>query len=148
MWHKVRTALSLPVSDLWVLAQAWVLLLMVDLGLRTLPFQSVINCLKWGERFTRRCDITDEFAHVRRLSQLVKVAGRNHIYKMTCLRQALVLRFLLSLDNIPSDLQIGVRKEAGSIDAHAWVEYKGSPVGEQQISLKNFDPLVIPEAGL
>lgn len=123
-------------------------MLLVDLGLRTLPFQSVIKCLKWSKWFARRGDITNELAHVRRLSQLVKVAGRNHIYKMTCLRQALVLGFLLSLSNIASDLHIGVRKEAGSIDSHAWVEYKGSPIGEQKTSLKNFGSLVILEAGL
>ncbi len=148
MWHKVRTALSLPASDLWILAQAWILLLLVDLGLRTLPFQSVLKSLKWGERFARPGETTDEFAQVRRLSRLVKIAERNHLYEMTCLRQALVLRHLLTLNNIASDLHIGVRKEAGVLDAHAWIEYQGVPVGQQQTSLKNFGPLVIPEAGL
>jgi len=143
MWHKVRTALSLPASDLWILAQAWILLLLVDLGLRWLPFKFVMQWLRSSERFVFRKNSKVDPAHFKRLSHLVKLVGRNHLYEMTCLRQALVLRRLLLMENIVTQLQIGVRKEAGSISAHAWLEENGNPLEQSENPIRDFNPLLI-----
>jgi hypothetical protein len=49
---------------------------------------------------------------------------------MTCLRRSLVLQKMLSKRGIATELKIGVRKEAGQLSAHAWVEYQGKSLGE------------------
>jgi Transglutaminase-like superfamily len=61
---------------------------------------------------------------------------------MRCLPRALCLRWLLGRHGIRTDLRIGVaRKEAG-LDAHAWVEREGRPVGEGPDVADRFAPLV------
>lgn len=147
MWHKVRTALSLPPGDWWVLAQAWILLLAVDLGLRWMPFQQVVKWSEWDERFAHRSRTGDVVGKIRRLSGLVRIAANHHLYPMTCLRQALALQRLLLMEGIASELRIGVRKDAGALDAHAWLEVQGVPVGQSRGAVENFAPLVTLEAG-
>lgn len=143
MWRKVRTALSLPPGDWWTLAQAWILLLAVDLGLRWMPFQRM---LKWLHREGRTAQLkksNDEVAQISRLGRLVKMAGRNHLYPMTCLRQALALKWLLDRDQIETDLRIGVKREQDQFNAHAWIEYRHQPVGEPEGISRAFKPMII-----
>lgn len=42
-----------------------------------------------------------------------------------CLKKSLVLWYLLRCQGIVSELRIGVRREQGEFQAHAWVEYQG-----------------------
>ncbi len=143
MWRKARTVLSLPAGDRWIIAQAWILFLLVDLGLRSMPFQSVQNWLGWGQKFASRENSVDEAGQVSRLNQLVKIAGRNHIYPMTCLRQALVLKWLLDRNKIKTNLRIGVKREQDQFNAHAWIEYRHQPVGEPGTVSREFSPMAV-----
>jgi len=50
----------------------------------------------------------------------------------TCLSRSLALRGLLHKHGIPTQLRIGVDKSANNeLKAHAWVEFKGIPIGEK-----------------
>jgi hypothetical protein len=144
---KIRTALTLSWSDWWILAQAWVLLLAVDLGLRALPFRRVQELLTLGRKDADDLQAGGALATVQRLGWLVGVAGRNHLYPMGCLRRSLVLQWLLGRRGIITDLQIGVRKEVDELNAHAWLEYEGQPLGEPQAIAVHYAPLAAQEAG-
>jgi len=50
MEHKLRAALALSLYDWAFFFQAWVTLLVVDLGLRLLPFVRVQQLLARGQR--------------------------------------------------------------------------------------------------
>jgi len=43
----------------------------------------------------------------------------------TCLRQSLVVWFLLRRRGLPAELRIGARKVEDRLEAHAWVESNG-----------------------
>ena len=61
------------------------------------------------------------------------MAARHHLYKMSCLRQALVLQRMLIKHGIVTELRFGVSKEsADTLEAHAWLEYEGQAIGESQ----------------
>lgn len=55
-------------------------------------------------------------------ARMVAVAARYGPYRGNCLKKSLVLWWLLRRQGLPAQLRIGVRKQAGAIDGHAWVE--------------------------
>ena len=114
--------------DLGTYAQAWILLLIADLGLRTLPFARLDRWLAPTVTSTIKRE-ADEAA-VGRLVWATAAAARHHLYPMRCLPQALCLRRLLGRHGVAAELKIGVARADGALAAHAWVERNGRPVGE------------------
>jgi hypothetical protein len=67
----------------------------------------------------------------------------------TCLRRSLVLTALLRRRGLPATVRFGVRRAAGLLEAHAWVECDG--VAVDAASHHGFDvlePAVVPSADL
>jgi hypothetical protein len=111
-------------ADLWAYTQAWVLLLVADVGTRTLPFARLDRWLAPAVKGP-----ADEAA-IGRLVWATAAAARHHLYPMRCLPQALCLRRLLGRHGIAAELKIGVARQDGELAAHAWVEREGRPLGE------------------
>jgi hypothetical protein len=63
-------------------------------------------------------------------ARLVEAAARQGPYRATCLQRSLALWWLLRRRRIDSELRIGVRKEGGRLEAHAWVELRGLVLNE------------------
>lgn len=63
--------------------------------------------------------------------QMVQIAAQYSPWWTNCLKKSLVLWYLLRHQGVASQLQIGVRLEAG-FQSHAWVEYQGRVIGESQ----------------
>jgi hypothetical protein len=114
------------------LAQALVLLPLTALGLWLLGFRRCQAVLaRWSP--LGRVDRGDEAARLERgraAARLVDAAARRGVYHATCLPRSLVLWWLLRRRGIDADLRIGVCKEGGEFQAHAWVEYGGVAFNE------------------
>jgi hypothetical protein len=136
--HKACRAHALPRAERWILLRAWANLLVVDVALRLLPFRVVQALLSRGGRSRVSCDDADIQCLIERFGYLVSIAARIHLYPMSCLRQSLVLQRLLAGQGIPSDLRFGVQKDAEGVAAHAWLEYKGRPIGRQTGTARQF----------
>jgi Transglutaminase-like superfamily len=136
---KLRTIRSFSAQDWMLLVQAWSLLLAVDIALRTLPFRKVQGWMY----STNENEIPAEQAEriIRRSSDLVDLAARRHLYPMTCLRRSLVKQFLLSRRGVNTGLHIGVRRNQEKLDAHAWLEFQGQPIGEKDPPSSQYTPL-------
>ena len=122
-------------ANVWAFLRAWVVLLTADLGLRLLPFRRLESLLapkQGGEA---------DDAAVGRLVWATAAAARHHLYPMRCLPQALCLRWLLGRHGIRTDLRIGVARNETGLDAHAWVEREGRPIGEGPEVADRFAPL-------
>jgi hypothetical protein len=126
--RKLRRARALTRHDWGILARSWFLLLTIDLGLRLLSFKKVQALLQIGA--SARSTSDDPASLIRRLGWLVAIAARHHLYPMTCLRRSLALQRLLAGSGVAADLRLGVRKQDGALQAHAWLEWDGQPVGE------------------
>ena len=131
MLHKLRSASRLSPTDWLYFIQAWFWLLVFDLGLRTRPFPDL---QAFAARLAKRPAPLPEQTEsmIRALKAAVDHARYNHLYPMTCLRRAFTLQKLLAQCGIAAELKIGVRKEAGQLSAHAWLEYQGKPLGEPE----------------
>jgi hypothetical protein len=60
----------------------------------------------------------------------------------TCLRQSLLIYWLLRRRGFDPELKLGVRKEQAGFDAHAWVELQGVALGQADLAHSPF-----PEKG-
>ena len=147
MKHKLVKALSLSRGEWWLLTRAWILLLLVDVGLRSrmMSFRRLQKILAPKSRTLDKSQPEDSWGAIRRLRRWVDTAARYHLYPMTCLRRSLVLQRLLGQQGIAADLQIGVRKEEEKLNAHAWLAYHGQPLGEPGNITEHYIPLVTPE---
>ncbi len=74
-----------------------------------------------------------ELAQAQRKAELLSVAGRHGWIAATCLRQSVLLEFLLQREGLAAEIKIGVRKQDDLFDAHAWVELNGIPLAQDDL---------------
>jgi hypothetical protein len=109
-----------------LLLQSLLLIPAISFLLRVLGFQRTLSVLdRLSRRRTPDVPPRSEPMDAKAMCRLVGTAARHGVCKATCLRQALVLWFLLRRRGVPAELRIGVRKQADCLEAHAWVESNG-----------------------
>ncbi|HWM93382.1 MAG TPA: lasso peptide biosynthesis B2 protein [Thermoanaerobaculia bacterium] len=123
-------------AELRTLTRAWVYLLIAYIAVRVLPVPRVVALLE-GLSPKEKKEIPST-----RLARLVDIAACRHLRPMTCLPRSLALQALLRRHGVSADLLIGVRREAGALRAHAWIEDAGNPVGDPADIRRLFLPLV------
>jgi hypothetical protein len=73
----------------------------------------------------RRRGTTAPTLPVDRIQWLVAVAGRRSWRRPTCLQEALVLAWVLRREGHATRLRIGVTRQGGRLQGHAWLEHDG-----------------------
>ena len=134
--RKLAAARQLSVRDWWLFLQAWWLLLFVDLALRTMPFKKIAA---WATADAASAERLSDRSQALEYWQAVYTAAHNHLYPMTCLRRALVLKKMLS-SRFNVELRVGNYIEDGKLIGHAWVDVDGVPLGEKEIG--SFQPIL------
>ena len=128
---KWRKFLALPIVDRLRLFYYSVLVLLIHIGLSWFGFQKVYSFLASHPRkrdlFPGQAE--EALDKAKRCAYLVSVASQYGFIRATCLRQVLLVFWLLRRKGIITDLRIGVRREGKSVIAHAWLKY-----GEEVIS--------------
>jgi hypothetical protein len=76
----------------------------------------------------------------RRTARLVALASTALPLHFSCLQRSAVLHLLLHQQRIRADLRIGVRRNEGSFEAHAWVEIAGQPINDAPGIANDFLP--------
>ena len=80
-------------------------------------------------------------ADVARLASVSR-ASRYGLFRPSCLVRSLALAHLLAREGVPGPLiRVGVRRTAGSLDAHAWIELDGRVIGDDPRRTRAFTPL-------
>jgi Transglutaminase-like superfamily len=95
---------------------------MVRIGLTVLPFSRLRSILARLQR-TRDASAAAQTS-VDELAWSVSAVSR-YVPRSTCLVQALALELLLERSGRHAVTQIGVARENGRFEAHAWVESEG-----------------------
>jgi Transglutaminase-like superfamily len=109
------------------LLQSLALLPLTSLALWLLGFQrlrATLTRLAPVGHASNRGDV-ELIRRARETARMVGTAARRGPYHATCLPRSLTLWWLLRSRRIDSDLCIGVRKDKGQFEAHAWVELRG-----------------------
>ncbi len=139
--HYIRRFAQLSGGDRLLLLRAYCWILWVYLRLKFQGFrETAMHVPPYSEQLDRSVpgEVLD---HAQRYARFIALAARYHVVSAQCLQRALVLHYWLRHDGIPSELRIGVRKEAGELKAHAWVEVAGRLVNEHPASVAAFTPL-------
>src|SRR5882762_9434667 len=131
MWERLRrfSALERPAQGFFL--RAVVLLPLVALSLRWRGFRETQRALR---RFLSKANPEPDAAlaikHAAVIAHMVNAADRHGLVHPSCLAKSLTLWWLLGRQGIPSHLRIGIRKEKGKFEAHAWVECDGAVLNE------------------
>ncbi|HEY6230064.1 MAG TPA: lasso peptide biosynthesis B2 protein [Pyrinomonadaceae bacterium] len=136
--NSFRKALRLSREEQTVLAQALLLLPLTRVAVYLLgikPWQRLLSRLPTSS--TSNYD-PEQLAAV--IARMVKTGAERRIVNANCLQQTLVLWFLLRRHGIESDICFGARKQAGAVQAHAWVEFFGKALNEDQEVCRHFSP--------
>ena len=72
------------------------------------------------------------------IAKMVTVAANHGPYRANCLKKSLITWWLLAKKGIQSELKIGVNKQEGNFNAHAWVEFHGAVVNDAADIEKRF----------
>ena len=120
------------------------MLAFVDLWLRFGSFKRLQEFLKVepGQGLTSGDNPEAISSLIDRTGWLVGAAARNHLFRMSCLRRALVLQYLLRRKGVLTFLRFGVRTENGNLQAHAWLERDGVLVSEPEMVHERYATLV------
>lgn len=148
MTRLLRRWFALPLSEQWRLLQLGLMLPVVAGFLRML---GVMRCARLMQRRSsgRQTHIAKplEMQYAQRLAELAAIAGRRGAVRTTCLRQALLVQWLLCRRGLAAELRIGVRKLDSALDAHAWVELDGVALGEPDLAHAKFTDDLTARAG-
>ena len=147
---NLRKLQELSWSEGYLLAQALLMLPLTSVGLRWIGFrrwQSVLSAIApIAERPASNRD-SNPIRHAQIAVRMVKIATRYGLCRATCLAESLTLRWLLRRQGIESKLRIGVRTEAGRLEAHAWIEHCGlvlNDAADVHQRFAPFDEAVVP----
>jgi hypothetical protein len=144
VYCRFRQYLALQPAERTLLLRAFISLAVMQVLLRVAGYQRAV-------RWARRTELghyrgADALGRARELAFWIAVASQHHFVSAHCLQCSLVLYQWLWQEGLPSDLRIGVRKVRGEIRAHAWVEYQGQVVNDQETAVSRFVPLTSPGA--
>ena len=127
------------------LVRALLLLPAIGLGLRMVGFgkvQAMLHTFGAAERRELAPDAALKTALAA--ARTVSMAARRGFYRANCLPTSLALAHLLRRQSIGVDLRVGVRKVAGALEAHAWVEHNGQPLNDGMDVHERFPAFVQP----
>jgi hypothetical protein len=79
---------------------------------------------------------------VQRLAAAVSRAAHYGLFRPRCLVRAVALHSMLQARGLfGSSLRVGVRRQKAKLFAHAWVEYGGRVLADEEWRVKQFDEL-------
>jgi hypothetical protein len=137
-WRNFRKAIGHPLRS--QIVEAYVLLFVVDLAVRCFGLLSVWRSLSNQWRSARR-SIAPSAREITGLARAVRCAARFQPYAMNCLPQSLALAWLLARRGVAVDLRLGVARQRGKFEAHAWLERDGVTISDTAQMTQQFVPL-------
>jgi hypothetical protein len=121
-------------GELGMIAEAQVVLLSCQLAKWRRPIGKLIEWNAGGDGTG-----VNDWRAVERVAWAVTRAGRYGVFRPKCLVRSLAIQRMLRRRGIAaSTLNIGVRMQDGSFQAHAWVELSGAVVGDTLQHVQTF----------
>lgn len=128
--------------------QAYILILMIRLGLYILPFQRLQSLILKAEGLKFVSMMVPD-ATVRAIALSVERSAKYSIGNPLCLAKALATVVLMSIYGFPYQINIGVAKgKSDNLEAHAWVESEGRVIVGYLPDLSRYVPMSSTGEGL
>ncbi len=117
---------------------------LVELGLRLIPFQRLLRLFE--NTLPPVSSPPDAEAQLTAVLRISSAVFRRSPIPITCLRQSLILFWLLRRRRLSTQLRIGVARNGESVSAHSWIEYQGRALLEQSSPADRFPAILSVEA--
>ena len=132
---RIEQLKALSLEECRLLMFSILLLPIVALSLRMRGYNRTQNSLR--RLIPIESDLTEptepEIAEARIVSRMVAIAAGHGLYRANCLKQSLVLWWLLSRRGIKSEVVLGAQKDVvDNFNAHAWVECNGINLSDSE----------------
>ena len=85
-------------------------------------------------------NVAGTLAAAQKVARLEAATAQALFFRSTCLEQSLVLCWILRRRGMSPVLRVGARKDADRLEAHAWVEIDGIPLGDDGGQHAHFVP--------
>ncbi len=147
MTANLRKLQQLSWSERWLLLQAFLALPLVSLGVRGFGLRPIHAILVYPRPLDQNLDKDSGKLFLLRawaIARIVKIAARHGLWRPKCLTQSLVLWWFLRRQKIDGDLRIGVQPEGDRLEAHAWVEFQGVILNDDDDVHQRFAPFAKP----
>jgi len=133
MWEPLQRYRALDPEARRLFRRAALLLPWIRVSLRLRGFSPTFAAL---QQRANSAPTTSDTANdpVSKTNRMIHAAARYSLMRHTCLEESLCLWYLLRKQGVTSQLRIGVRKENGKFEAHAWVECNGQAVNQPEAS--------------
>ena len=133
MLKSLRRFSALERTAQTLFLRAVAMLPLVGLSLRFRGFEATRCALrKMVSGASVQVDTDSLSKQIALTAHMVNAADRHGLVHPSCLVKSLTLWWLLGRQGIPSQLRVGVRKEDGKFEAHAWVEREGTALNEPE----------------
>ena len=136
MWQRLKQGQRLVPWERRMLVQIVLLLPTIGVALSLLGFRKTSSLLRRSSLIpattSPRVVGNGPKPSPHRIARLVDIAARHGIGRATCLRQSLLLYWLLKKNGFDAELIVGARKEGSSLVAHSWVEIDAVPLNERE----------------
>ena len=133
MLKSLRRFSALERTAQTLFLRALAMMPLVGLSLKLRGFEATRSTLgKTLSNATTQTDSNSLDKQIALTAHMVNAADRHGLVHPSCLVKSLTLWWLLGRQGIPSELRVGVRKEAGNLEAHAWVEREGMALNEPE----------------
>jgi hypothetical protein len=142
MWERIRRYKALDAESRTLFWRAVRLLPQVTLSLRLRGYAQTAASLQSRAKSHLDTIVAEQdlALKIAKTSRMVRAASQFGSIRATCLAQSLTLWLLLQQQNISSAIKIGVRKENGRMEAHAWVERNGVTLNETDEVHQHYAP--------
>ena len=131
--HRLVSAASFGLRDWRVFVEALATLIVVKAGLHTVDFRRL---LAWAGRVRGGTRIDQSRRNVERIAWLVEGASR--LVFLRCLPRSLALMRVLARRGVATSMRIGVQTVDSELRAHAWIEWQGRALNDDERSLQKF----------
>lgn len=138
--------LDLSWGERWLLAEATVFLLpgaaVAARVARWVPVRGEVDAAPGTVAEAREASpAVADVMRARSVARLVRAAARYGPLRGNCLERAVATKWALARRDIEAEIRVGVRREEGRIEAHAWVECGGVVVDDDPDIRLRFQPL-------
>ena len=130
--RKLRTFLALDRGAKRLLSEALFLRIVIPAGFRLLGVARTQALLRhWAGR-RKSAQPVDAQSGIRASRGALRIAKRTLGLEDSCLVRSLALWALLLRRGLDTELRVGFRRQPEGVAGHAWIEYKGVAINEDE----------------
>lgn len=143
MINGIRHILRLSFSDKWLLIKMICLSVFLRGWIKFINYKSAQQFLS---RFTpNKVDTRSKNVDIRRFERLIMLCRRITGIFANCLSISLAFHTAMLRRDIHTDMRFGMKKEENKLIAHAWLEYNGRPLADNNVNItyKSFNETIL-----